>query len=156
MKRCLTLGISLCLLGLLSGCCCGPRGLGRGCCSPSPCGQPFGLFQPFNSGCSSCGTGGGYGGVAPGYGGTPYGAVPSTYLPQQYGAATLTPEGLPVETTGLPPADGMPMTAYGQPTYNQFNPTTFNQPMMGQPAPFAESAPPVTTALMKPESLPTY
>lgn len=155
MKRCLTLGISLCLIGLLSGCCCGQRvGFFRGGCgSPcgSPCGQPFGGIAPFGGGCSSCGTGGGYvaPGVAPGYG-TPYGAVPSTYY-SPYGTAALTPEGIPVETTALPPADGTPVTAYGQPTFNQ---TTFNQPALGQPAPFAEA--PVTTALMKPESLATY
>lgn len=149
MKRCLTLGISLCLLGLLSGCCCGGPRLGRGCCSPSPCGQPFGAFQPFGGGCSSCGTG-----VAPGYG-TPYGAVPAAYG-QPYGTTALATDGIAVETTSLPPANGMPVTAYGQPVYNQFNPTAINQPTMGQPAPFAESAPPVTTALMKPESLATY
>lgn len=153
MKRCLTLGISLCLLGLLSGCCCGQRcGFARGACSP--CGQPFGGFAPFNGGCNSCGTPGF--GAPPAYG-TPYGqAVPSTYL--QPNGMAMSPEGLPIETTSLPPVDGQPVTAYGQPTYNQtsFNQAIQGQPAYGQPAPFAEGTPPVTTALMKPESLATY
>lgn len=151
MKRCLTLGISLCLVGLLSGCCCGPRGFGRGCCSP--CGQPFGGFQPFNGGCNSCGTGFG---ATPGYG-TPYGAIPSTYL-QPYGATALSSDGMTVETTSLPPADGAPATAYNQQMINPspYNQTTYNQPVLGDAMPFAETNQPVTTALMKPESLPTY
>ncbi len=146
MKRCLTLGISLCLLGLLSGCCCGQRcGFARGACSP--CGQPFGGFAPFNGGCNSCGT--------PGYGaplGTPYGAaVPSTYL--QPNGTAMAPEAVSYESVGLPPANGQPVTAYGQPVFNQ---TVQGQPSYGQPMPFAEGTPPVTTALMKPESLATY
>lgn len=151
MKRCVTLGISLCLISLLSGCCCGGGRCGffrGGCASPcNPCGTSYygGGFAPFGGGCNSCGTGV----VAPGYG-TPYGAVPSTYI-QPYGTAALTTEGVPVETTGLPPVDGMPVTSYGQPIYNQ---SAFNQPTLGQPAPFSEA--PVTTALVKPESLATY
>lgn len=154
MKRCLNLGISLCLIGLLSGCCCGQRcGFfrGGGCYSPcSPCGQPFG-FAPFNGGCNSCGTGGYIGGPGVGAPGVPYGAVPSTYLDPYYGTAAVSADGTAMQTTGLPPADGTPMAAYGQPVIDQ---TSFNQPTLGQPAPFSQS--PVTTALMKPESLSTY
>lgn len=154
MKRCLNLGISLCLIGLLSGCCCGGRcGFfrGGGCYAPSPCspcGQPFGL-APFGGGCSSCGTGG-Y--VAPGYGAPGLGAPlgPAGYLGNQYGAA-MSMDGAAIETTSLPPVDGNAVTAYGQPMMDN---TGFAQPSLGQPAPFAQQ--PVTTALMKPESLATY
>lgn len=170
MKRCLTLGISLCLLVLLSGCCCGQRcGFGRcgGGCSTgyapsscSPCGQPFGGLAPFGGGgCSTCAPGGvgapgGFGG-APVYG-TPGGALPSTYV-EPYGFGTASANtGAPIETGALPPASGMPTTAYAQPPNGQitYSQSPYGQPVMGQNATFGGS--PVTTALVKPESLATY
>ena len=175
MKRCFTLGISLCLLALLSGCCCNRR-CGGGCSTGyapacSPCGQqPFGGFAPLGGGgCSSCGPGGGAFGGA-GYGGAPvYGqpgpaGIPATYVDPAYGygSASATP-GAPVDTVGLPPASGMPSTAYVQSSpYVQSAsvPTTYGQPTLGQPVVMGQSGSfnqsPVTTALVKPESLATY
>ena len=167
MKRCLTLGISLCLLGLLSGCCCGQRcGFGRcgGGCSTgyapsscSPCGQSFGGFAPLGGGCSSCGPGGvgGYGGT-PAYGVPGPGYGPATYLEPNGFNTTAVTNGNGLESAALPPASGMPTTAYVQPESNQtiYGQPAYGQPRTGQQATFG--AAPVTTALVKPESLATY
>ena len=61
-----------------------------------------------------------------------------------------------METAGLPPASGMPATAYAQPQFSQtaYGQPTYGEPVMGQPGAFGGS--PVTTALVKPESLATY
>lgn len=159
MKRCLTLGISLCLLGLLSGCCCGQRcGFGR-CGSPcatscSPCGQPFGAFAPIGGGCSTCSPGG-FGG-APVYGSPGFGGIPATYNdPYGFGTAS-TLDGSAVPTAAVPMADGMPATAIAQPSYGQpvYGTAMGAQPVYGQPAAMGQA--PVTTALVKPESLATY
>ncbi|MES2791780.1 MAG: hypothetical protein V4719_19325, partial [Planctomycetota bacterium] len=88
----------------------------------------------------------------PGYGG----GIPATYV-EPYGfSSASTTNGMPVETAGLPPASGMPTTAYAQPEYNQtaYSQPAYGQPVIGQPGAFENA--PVTTALMKPESLATY
>ena len=147
MKRCLTLGISLCLVGLLSGCCCGQRfganRCGSGCSTGyapacSPCGQSFGGFAPMGGGgCNSCGQGGAQGYGAPGYGAPGYGGIPTGYIPSDgYSTAAVNNGVMPGSV--YPQADALSATAYGQ------------------PAQFGQPAAPITTALMKPDSLATY
>jgi hypothetical protein len=132
MKRSITLGLTLCLLGLVSGCCCGGmQGCGfrrfGGC---SPCGAACAPVAPLG-GCNSCGTGGFIGG---GFGAAPpvYGGQPGAFVqPYQFGMAT-SPEGMPVETASTPYMNGIPaaMAPAGSPS--------------------------MSTALAKPDSLATY
>lgn len=83
-------------------------------------------------GCNSCGQGG-----APVYGAPGYGGIPTGYI-QSDGYSTAAVTNGAVQGGVYPQADAMSATAYGQ------------------PAQFGQPGAPVTTALMKPDSLATY
>jgi hypothetical protein len=155
MKRFVTLGISLCLLGFISGCCCGGmQGCGFrrfGGCSPcgGGCGASYApLAVPFGGGCNSCNGGGGIlggggfggGGFNGGFGGGAppvYGAQPGAYY-QPYGlgfGSAAVPDGMQTNTASMSYNDGAVQSAM--------------TPVVPSPAP-------ISTALARPDSLPTF
>ncbi|MDB5385843.1 MAG: hypothetical protein JWM11_1489 [Planctomycetaceae bacterium] len=148
MKRFVTLGISLCLLGFVSGCCCGGmQGCGFrrfGGCNPcGGCGASYAPVAPFGGGCNTCNGGGGIlggGMIGGGFNGAPpvYGGQPGAYY-QPYGmgfGSATAPDGVTTDIAAMP---------YGDPA------------MQSAMTPIVPNgAPPVATALSKPESLATY